>query len=137
MASPSDTIVIADEEDEPGSSRPQRAPRRDYSYRDFEADMTPPRKRRRTKKEPSALVPVPHKTYPSHFELIMDQDDAFGGLRKAIDHDIQLLQDSNQMLRDQLRLESECHQRRKRSFSSTRKGVCFTARSATCSQIAG
>lgn len=75
MASPSDTIVIADDEEflslEPGSSRPQRALRRDYSYRDFEsmiiesvnadANPTPSRKRRRTEtKEPSALVPVTH-----------------------------------------------------------------------------
>lgn len=78
MASSFDTIVIADDEEfpslEPGSSRPQRAPRRDYSYRDFEsmiiesvnaeADPTPSRKRRRTEtKEPSALVPVPHKIF--------------------------------------------------------------------------
>ena len=77
MASPSDTIIIADDEELPilesGSSRPRRAPRRDYSYPNFEnmivesvdeeADTTLSRKRRRTKtKEPSALVPVPHET---------------------------------------------------------------------------
>lgn len=76
MASPSDTIIITDDEElpslEPGSSRPRRAPRRDYSYRDFESmivesvadetDTTPSRKRKRTEtKEPSTLVPVPHK----------------------------------------------------------------------------
>ena len=80
MASPSDTIVVADDEEfpiiEPGSSRPQRAPCRDYSYREFEsmiiesvtaeADTTPSRKRRRTEtKDPSTLVPVPHKIYSS------------------------------------------------------------------------
>jgi hypothetical protein len=75
MASPSDTIVITDDEElpslEPGSSRPRRAPRRDYSYREFEnmivkavdeTETTPSRKRKRTEtKEPSALVPVFHK----------------------------------------------------------------------------
>jgi hypothetical protein len=78
MASPSNTIIIADDEEfaglEAGSSRPRRAPRRDYSYRDFESmiveavdgetDTTPSRKRKRTEtKEPSALVPVPHMTF--------------------------------------------------------------------------
>jgi hypothetical protein len=81
MANPSNTIVIADDEEfprlEPGSSRPQRVPRRDYTYRHFEnmiiesvnaeANTTPSRKRRRTEtKESSALVPVPHKTYLFH-----------------------------------------------------------------------
>jgi hypothetical protein len=78
MASPSNTTIIADDEElpslEPGSSRPRKAPRRDYSYRDFESmiveavddetDTTPSRKRKRTEtKELSALVPVPHKTF--------------------------------------------------------------------------
>ena len=72
MASPSDTIVITDDEELSSleaRSRPRRAPRRDYSYRDFESmivedEMTPSRKRKRTEtKEPSALVLVPHKTF--------------------------------------------------------------------------
>lgn len=78
MASPSDTIIITDDEElpslEPGSSRPRRAPRRDYTYREFEnmiieavndeTETTPSRKRKRTEtKEPSALVPVPHKAF--------------------------------------------------------------------------
>lgn len=118
MASSFDTIVIADDEEfpslEPGSSRPQRAPRRDYSYRDFEsmiiesvnaeADPTPSRKRRRTEtKEPSAL------------------DDAFGGLRKALDREIQLLQERNRMLRDELRLEREGHQKTQEELSQQRE----------------
>ncbi|KAJ5456084.1 uncharacterized protein N7458_004348 [Penicillium daleae] len=81
MASHSNAIIIPDDEEpclEPGSSRPRRFPRRDYSYRDFEsmiveavddeADTTPSRKRKRTEtKEPSTLVPVPHKTFFLHF----------------------------------------------------------------------
>jgi hypothetical protein len=78
MANPSNPIIIADDEElpslEPGSSRPRRVPRRDYSYRDFEsmvgeavdeeADTTPSRKRKRTEtKEPSTLVPVLYKTF--------------------------------------------------------------------------
>ncbi|KAJ5117394.1 hypothetical protein N7448_011026 [Penicillium atrosanguineum] len=78
MAIPSNTIVIADDEElprlEPGSLRPQRAPRRNYSYQDFEsiiiesvnaeADTTPSRKRRGTEtKEPSVLVPIPHNMF--------------------------------------------------------------------------
>jgi hypothetical protein len=78
MTSPSDTIVITDDEELPslelGSSRPRRAPRRDYSYREFEdmivdgvddeTETTQSRKRKRTKtKEPSALVPVPHNAF--------------------------------------------------------------------------
>jgi hypothetical protein len=78
MASPSDTIIITDDEQlpspEPGSSRPRRAPRRDYSYREFEnmineavndeTETTPSRKRKRTEtKEPSLLVPIPHKAF--------------------------------------------------------------------------
>jgi hypothetical protein len=77
MASPSDTIIITDDEElpslEPGSSRPRRAPRRDYSYREFEnmivkavdeTETTPSRKRKRTEtKEPSTLVPVPYNTF--------------------------------------------------------------------------
>ncbi|KAJ5793399.1 uncharacterized protein N7503_009377 [Penicillium pulvis] len=85
MISPSDTIVIADDEEvlmlKPDSSRPQRAPRRDYSYREFksifielinaQADMTLSRKHRRTKaKEPSTL------------------DDVFKGLQKAVDREV-------------------------------------------------
>ena len=76
MASHSNAIIIADDEElpslEPGSSRPRRAPRRDYSYREFETliveavdnetDTTPSRKRKRTEtKEASALVPVPYQ----------------------------------------------------------------------------
>lgn len=78
MAGPSDTIIITDDEElpslEPGSSRPRRAPRRDYSYREFEnmiieavndeTETTPSRKRERTEtKEPSSLVLVPHKAF--------------------------------------------------------------------------
>lgn len=78
MASSSDTIIITDDKELPrleaGSSRPRRAPRRDYSYRDFESmiveavdyetDTTPSRKRKRTEtEEPSALVLVPHNTF--------------------------------------------------------------------------
>ena len=73
MASPSDTIVIDDDEEihrlEPGSLRPRRGPRRDYRYRDFEsmivesnadkADTTPSRKRKRTKTKELSMVPIP------------------------------------------------------------------------------
>jgi hypothetical protein len=70
MSSPSDTIIITDDEELPSleasSSRPRTASRRDYSYRDFEAVNnaadTTPRKRKRTETEPSTLVLVPHKT---------------------------------------------------------------------------
>jgi hypothetical protein len=76
MANPSNTIIITDDEElpgsEPGSSRPLRVPRRDYSYREFEsmiseavnkeADTAPSRKRKRTATmEPSTLVLVPYK----------------------------------------------------------------------------
>jgi hypothetical protein len=76
MANPSNTIIITDDEElssrEPGSSRPLRVPRRDYSYGDFEstiseavnkeADTAPSRKRKRTATmEPSTLVLVPYK----------------------------------------------------------------------------
>lgn len=78
MASPSNTIIIADDEEllslEPDSSRPRKAPRRDYSYRDFESmiigvidsetDTILSRKRKRAEtREPSTLVLVPHKTF--------------------------------------------------------------------------
>lgn len=77
MASPADTIIITDDEELPGhetsSPRPQRAPRRDYSYRDFESmivdavegevDMTPRKRKRTEMKESSALVLVPHKIF--------------------------------------------------------------------------
>lgn len=71
MSSPSDTIIITDDEELPSleevSSRLRRASRRDYSYRAFqavnnEADTTPSRKRKSTETEPSTLVLVPHKT---------------------------------------------------------------------------
>ncbi|KAJ5318556.1 hypothetical protein N7476_004976, partial [Penicillium atrosanguineum] len=128
MAIPSNTIVIADDEElprlEPGRLRPQRASRRDYSYQDFEsiiiesvnaeADTTPSRKRRGTEtKEPSAL------------------DNAFGGLRKALDREIQLLQEKNRMLRDEIRLEREGHQKTQEELSQQRErrilgcSVCF------------
>lgn len=74
MASHSDAIIIADDErlpnPEPGTSRPQRGPRRDYSYPDFEslvftdnvADTAPSRKRKRTEtEESSTLVRAPRK----------------------------------------------------------------------------
>ncbi|KAJ5960722.1 uncharacterized protein N7479_007872, partial [Penicillium vulpinum] len=69
--SPSDTIIITDNEEllslELGSSRPRRAPRCDYSYRDFESiivesvanktDTTLSRKYKRTEtKELSTLT---------------------------------------------------------------------------------
>ncbi len=78
MVSPSNAIIIADDEElpslEPGSSRPRSAPRRDYSYWDFEnmivkavddkTDTAPSRKRKRTEtEEPSRLVLVPHKAF--------------------------------------------------------------------------
>ena len=78
MASPSDTIIITDDEEllslEPGNSRPRRAARRDYSHQDFESmiveavddetNTTPSRKRKRTETIGlSALVLVPHKTF--------------------------------------------------------------------------
>lgn len=63
MASPSDTILITDDEGlptpEPGGSRLRQGPRRDYSYPDFESmvfgnDGTEPsRKRKRTETEES------------------------------------------------------------------------------------
>ncbi|CAG8091507.1 unnamed protein product [Penicillium nalgiovense] len=105
MASPSDTIVIVDDEIfqsfEPGDSRPRRGPRRDYRYRDFESmiiesnadevDTTPSRKRKRTESK----------------ELSMDN--AFEELRKAVDREIQLLEEKKRMLQDQLHLEREAH----------------------------
>jgi hypothetical protein len=78
MVSLSDTIIITDDEEllslELGSSRPRRAPCRDYSYRNFEniivevvddeTETTLSRKRKRTEtKEPSALVLVPYKAF--------------------------------------------------------------------------
>ncbi|KAJ5358326.1 uncharacterized protein N7496_010739 [Penicillium cataractarum] len=103
MASPSDTIIITDDEEllslELGSSRPRRAPRRDYSYRELEnmiveavdvTETTLSRKRKRTEtKEPSAL------------------DNAFEELRKAVSHKMQRLQEKNRKLRDELRQERE------------------------------
>ena len=77
MPSPSETPIIIDDEELPGLEadilRTRRAPRRDYSYRDFEnmivdavdneTDTTSSRKRKRTgTKKASALVPVPHET---------------------------------------------------------------------------
>ncbi|KXG51292.1 uncharacterized protein PGRI_095530 [Penicillium griseofulvum] len=105
MASPSDTIVIIDEEVtqsfEPGGSRPRRGPRRDYSYQGFdsmivetntdEADTTPSRKRKRTKTK----------------ELSLDIN--FKELRKAVDHRIKELQEKNRMFLDELHLEREAH----------------------------
>ena len=71
IASHSDAIIIADDErlpnPEPGTSRPQRGPRRDYSYPDSEstgnvADTAPSRKRKRTEtEESSTLVRAPRK----------------------------------------------------------------------------
>lgn len=75
MASYSNTIIIPDDEEspnlEPTMSRPQRYPRRDYRYQEFESmlgeaiDDAPiipsSRKRKRTETESSILVPVPHK----------------------------------------------------------------------------
>jgi hypothetical protein len=78
MANPSNTITITDDDElpsnKPGSSRPLRVPRRDYSYQDFEsmiseavneeAKTSPARKRKRTAtKEPSTLVLVPYKKF--------------------------------------------------------------------------
>jgi hypothetical protein len=75
MASRSNTIIIADDEElpnlQPGGSRPRRAPRRNYNYEDSESmfidaadDETRSRKRKRTeKKKPSALVLVPHTLF--------------------------------------------------------------------------
>jgi hypothetical protein len=77
IVSPFNTIIITDNEEllslELGSLRPRRAPRRDYSYRDFKSiivelvanktDITLLRKRKRTEtKELSILVLVPYKT---------------------------------------------------------------------------
>ncbi|OQD78930.1 hypothetical protein PENANT_c071G07560 [Penicillium antarcticum] len=99
MASPSDTIIITDDEElpslEPGSSRPRKAPRRDYSYRNFEnmiveavadeTDTTPSRKRKRTEtKEPSSERQLNKK---------------------------QRLQEKSRILQDELRQERERHQK--------------------------
>lgn len=79
MASPSDTIIIDDDEEfqslEPGSSRPRRGPRRDYRYQNFEsmivesnadeAGTTSSRKRKRTetKKLSMVAIPAPHNIF--------------------------------------------------------------------------
>ncbi|KAJ5521452.1 hypothetical protein N7527_005567 [Penicillium freii] len=114
MASHSDAIIIADDKrlpkPEPGTSRPQRGPRRDYSYPDFEslvftdnvADTAPSRKRKRTETEESSTL-----------------DRAFKQLRKALDHDIQQLRQTNLILREDIRLERNMHQKtKKRNFRS-------------------
>ena len=76
MVSPSDTIVIDDNEEiyrlEPGSLYPRRGLRRDYRYRDFEsiivelnadkADTIPLRKRKRTEIKELSMVLIP----PNH-----------------------------------------------------------------------
>ncbi|KAJ5971818.1 uncharacterized protein N7479_001736 [Penicillium vulpinum] len=118
MASPSDTIIITDDEElpslEPGSSRPRRVPRLDYCYRDFESmivesvadetDTIPSRKRKRTEtKEPSTL------------------ENAVEELRGAVSHKMQRLQDKNRILRDELRQERERHQKTQEELSQQRE----------------
>ncbi|KAJ5447693.1 hypothetical protein N7445_002514, partial [Penicillium cf. griseofulvum] len=114
IASPSDIIIITDNEELPslelGSLRPRRAPRRDYSYRDFKSiivelvanktDTTLSRKRKRTEtKEPSTL------------------ENAFKELRGAVSHKIQRLQEKNRILRDELYQERERHQKTEEELS--------------------
>ncbi|KAJ5142460.1 uncharacterized protein N7515_001247 [Penicillium bovifimosum] len=118
MASPSDTIIITDDEElpslEPDSPRPRRAPRCDYSYREFEnmiveavgdeTETTPSRKRKRIEtNEPSAL------------------DNAFGELRKAVSHKMQRLQEKNRKLRDELCQERQRHQKTEEELSQQRE----------------
>ncbi|KAJ6001658.1 hypothetical protein N7499_008851 [Penicillium canescens] len=119
MASHSDAIIIADDErlpnPEPGTSRPHRGPRRDYSYPDFEsmvfsddaADTAPSRKRKRTETEESSTL-----------------DRAFKKLRKALDHDIQQLRQTNIILREDIRLERNGHQKTQEELSQLRKLDC-------------
>ncbi|CAG8887486.1 unnamed protein product [Penicillium egyptiacum] len=119
MASRSDAIIVADDErlpnPEPGTSRPQRGPRRDYSYPDFEsmvvnddaADTAPSRKRKRTETEESSTL-----------------DRVFKKLRRALDHDIQQLRQSNIELREDIRLERNRRQKTQEEFSHLRKLDC-------------
>ncbi|CAG8902302.1 unnamed protein product [Penicillium egyptiacum] len=128
MASHSNTIIIADDEElpslQPGGSRPRGGPRCDYSYREFEhmfgetddeTDTTPSRKRKRTEmKEPSAL------------------DNAFKELQKAIRHKMQRLREKKRMLRDELRQERERHRKTLEEASRQRERrvleckICYT-----------
>ncbi|KAI3136912.1 hypothetical protein CBS147325_7271 [Penicillium roqueforti] len=101
MASYSNTIIIADDEElpnlQPGSSRPRRAPRYNYSYEDSESmfidvadNETRLRKRKRTeKKKPSAL------------------DNAFQLLNKEVRHKVKRLKKENRMRQDELSQEKE------------------------------
>ncbi|KAJ5630269.1 uncharacterized protein N7484_010369 [Penicillium longicatenatum] len=92
-ASHSDAIIIADDErlpiPEPGTSRPQKAPRRDYSYPDFKsmdfsddgADTEPSRKRKRTETgESSTLTRAPHEALGCSFGEEQAQKDTKGAI---------------------------------------------------------
>ncbi|KAJ5449494.1 uncharacterized protein N7458_005943 [Penicillium daleae] len=107
MASP---IIIVDDDEiqspELRISRLRRGPRRDYRYLDYERVLaesiddttgsTSSRKRRRTEtKERSTL------------------DDAFKKLRTTFDGEITMLRERNRMLRDELRLKRNEHQKGK------------------------
>ncbi|KAJ5284892.1 hypothetical protein N7524_000198 [Penicillium chrysogenum] len=101
MASPSDTIVIVDDEIfqsfEPGDSRPRRGPRRDYRYRDFESMII------ESNADEVDTIAQTEK------DRIKGADNAFEELRKAVDRETQLLEEKKRMLQDQLHLEREAH----------------------------
>ncbi|OQE10097.1 hypothetical protein PENFLA_c094G05070 [Penicillium flavigenum] len=106
MASHSNTIIIADDEElpnlQPGSPRPRRAPRCNYSDEDSESmfidaadDEGRSRKRKRTeKKKPSAL------------------DNAFQLLNKEVRHEVKRLRKKNRMRQGELRQEKERNEQR-------------------------
>ncbi|KAJ5768141.1 hypothetical protein N7533_000724 [Penicillium manginii] len=147
MTSPSDTILIDDEEEstslEPGSSRLRTGARPDYSYQKFEnmidalvdkeGDTTPSRKRRRTETdETSVFVSVSHNFHALIFlGLIIYQENIFKKLGKTVRHKIQQLQDRTQVLQDELRQERKSHrktqgelyqERQKRNFKCK---ICY------------
>ncbi|KAJ5517491.1 hypothetical protein N7527_009051 [Penicillium freii] len=97
MASHSNTIIIADDVElpnpQPGSSRPRRAPRCNYSYEDSESmfidaadDETRSRKRKRTEKNRKE-----------------EADNAFRLLNKEVRHEVKRLNKENRMRQDELR----------------------------------
>ncbi|KAJ5255839.1 hypothetical protein N7497_001549 [Penicillium chrysogenum] len=115
MASRSNTIIIADDEElpnlQPGGSRPRRAPRHNYNHEDSESmfidaadDETRSRKRKRTeKKKPSAL------------------DNAFQLLNKEVRHEVKRLKKENRMRQDELRQEKERYQKAQADLSRERE----------------
>ncbi|KAJ5291443.1 hypothetical protein N7478_000694 [Penicillium angulare] len=129
MASPSDTIIITDDEElprtEPGGSRaPRRAPRCDYTYSDYEklfnesidaTSTNPPRKRRRTTIDGTSSI----------------VDNAFKKLKRTVGHEIELLQMEVGMLGSELRVEKEKRQKLQEELSQQRKRalecmICYT-----------